>query len=395
MELLKEKKILFIYFLYLFIGFTIYLTLHVSEFPYKYVFTDWLINYEGGFIRRGLLGQICFYISNVFNLDFKYVVLIFQILIYFIYFLLFFYLFSKIKINFFWILIIFSPIAFLYPLSELMSLGRKDVFVISTFLAFVIINQKSINSILCSFIIFFGISVFIHEITFFYLFHYLFVIYLKNKLLVKKKINILHYLAIFIFLLFLLYLNLYQSNFAELNIIINSYNYEDITVNSGAFSWLSPSFNQIFFNTLSKIDIISVIRYLFIFLINTAPFFYFINFKESNDLKFLTTKNFFIVIFFLSVPMYLLIFDWGRVIYINFNFFIIILAFCFLLNLIDLKYLEVKINNLNKKIKIFFFIIVCMSFSPKILLDDDLGSFPLYRTITRIINGTIDTLGNF
>ncbi len=36
-----------------------------------------------------------------------------------------------------------------------------------------------------------------------------------------------------------------------------------------------------------------------------------------------------------------------------------------------------------------------MSFSPKILLDDDLGSFPLYRTITRIINGTIDTLGNF
>ncbi len=395
MELLKEKKILFIYFLYLFIGFTIYLTLHVSEFPYKYVFTDWLINYEGGFIRRGLLGQICFYISNVFNLDFKYVVLIFQILIYFIYFLLFFYLFSKIKINFFWILIIFSPIAFLYPLSELMSLGRKDVFVISAFLAFVIINQKSINSILCSFIIFFGISVFIHEITFFYLFHYLFVIYLKNKLLVKKKINILHYLAIFIFLLFLLYLNLYQSNFAELNIIINSYNYEDITVNSGAFSWLSPSFNQIFFNTLSKIDIISVIRYLFIFLINTAPFFYFINFKESNDLKFLTTKNFFIVIFFLSVPMYLLIFDWGRVIYINFNFFIIILAFCFLLNLIDLKYLEVKINNLNKKIKIFFFIIVCMSFSPKILLDDDLGSFPLYRTITRIINGTIDTLGNF
>ena len=188
MELLKEKKILFIYFLYLFIGFTIYLTLHVSEFPYKYVFTDWLINYEGGFIRRGLLGQICFYISNVFNLDFKYVVLIFQILIYFIYFLLFFYLFSKIKINFFWILIIFSPIAFLYPLSELMSLGRKDVFVISTFLAFVIINQKSINSILCSFIIFFGISVFIHEITFFYLFHYLFVIYLKNKFLVKKKI---------------------------------------------------------------------------------------------------------------------------------------------------------------------------------------------------------------
>ena len=394
MELLKEKKILLIYFCYLFVGFTIYLTLHISEFPYKYVFTDWLINYEGGYIRRGLLGQICFNISNIFNVDFKHLVLIFQIITYLIYFLLFFYLFLKIKINYFWILVIFSPIAFLYPLSELMSLGRKDVFVITSFLAFVLISYKSINSIIFSFIIFFGISIFIHEITFFYLFHYLFTIYLKNKFVIKEKFKIYHFLIVLIFLLFLLYINIYQSNFAELDLIIKSYNYDDITVLSGAFSWLSPSFNQILFNTINKIDILSIARYLFIFLINVVPFLFFINFKKNSDLNFLSTNKFFIVMTLLSIPMYLLIFDWGRVIYINYNFFIIILILCFSLNLIDLKYLENKINNLSKRIKIIFFIIVCMCFSPKILLTDDLASFPLYRTVYRIIKGTIDTLNN-
>ena len=29
----------------------------LNDFPWRYVFTDWIINYEGGYIRRGLLGE--------------------------------------------------------------------------------------------------------------------------------------------------------------------------------------------------------------------------------------------------------------------------------------------------------------------------------------------------
>ena len=29
----------------------------LNDFPWRYVFTDWIINYKGGYIRRGLLGE--------------------------------------------------------------------------------------------------------------------------------------------------------------------------------------------------------------------------------------------------------------------------------------------------------------------------------------------------
>ena len=167
MKLIKRDNIVLFYFIYLLVGTYAYLILQINEFPQKYVFTEWLINYEGGYVNRGLLGQIVFYISNIFNFDLKFVILFLQASIYTIYFILFYLLLSKIKINFFWILIIFSPILFSYPLVELMVLGRKDIFVISIFLFFSMINYKTINSLFFYFIIFFGISSFIHEITIF------------------------------------------------------------------------------------------------------------------------------------------------------------------------------------------------------------------------------------
>lgn len=147
MKLLRKENILFFYFTYLIICIYIYLLLQINEFPQKYVFTEWLINYEGGYVNRGFLGQITFLVKNIFNIDLKFVILFFQLFIYTTYFILFYLLFSKIKINFFWVLIIFSPILFSYPLIELMVLGRKDTFVITIFLIFSMINYKSLNSL--------------------------------------------------------------------------------------------------------------------------------------------------------------------------------------------------------------------------------------------------------
>ena len=55
------------------------------------------------------------------------------------------------------------------------------------------------------------------------------------------------------------------------------------------------------------------------------------------------------------------------------------------MNLIDEKHFKKKLNNLNRSVKIFVFVIVCFSFCPKILITDDLASFPLYRSATKII----------
>ena len=382
--MIKNNKILLTYFLYLILGFVFFLTFHLNEFPIKYTFTDWLINYEGGFVRRGLLGQIVFELSKLLNIQIKFLILIFQISIYLIYFLLFFLLLSKRETNFFWLLIIFSPISFLYPMAELEALGRKDIFVITSFLIFSIINYRSLSSLLFSFIFIFTLSCLIHEITFFYVFHYLFVFYVKNKIFINQKLNIKHYLVSFLSLGVLLYLNLYLHNFVVIEDIVNSYNYENLTALSGSFSHISPTIDSVFFKTFSNINIVTIARYGFLILLSSIPFIYFIKIKSDYENKYFNFQNIFISIILLSIPLYLLIFDWGRIIYINYNFFIIIIIFIFNSNLINTKYLQKKLEFISKPIKILFFIFICLSFSPKLLITDDLGSKPLYKSATKI-----------
>ena len=392
MKLLRKENILLFYFTYLIICTYIYLLLQVNEFPQKYVFTEWLINYEGGYVNRGFLGQVTFYISNIFKIDLKFIILFFQILIYTIYFIFFYLLFSKIKINFFWILIIFSPILFSYPLIELMVLGRKDIFVITIFLVFSMINYKSLNSLFFYFIIFFTISTFIHEITIFYIFHYLLIIFLHAKLNLIIKIKKIHCLVLIIFISFLLFLNLYLDNFVNVKNIVNSYNYEIITVDSGALSHLKPTLDTVLLGTLAHIKLINVLKYLLIILLNIIPFLYFIKFKQIGVLKYLSTKNVFIIYFILSIPVYGLVLDWGRVIYINYNFFIILLLFFFKLNLIDLENIDKKIMNLNFLSKSLFLIVICFMISPDIMSINKLEYFPLPSQTLRFFDGIFERI---
>ena len=380
-----NNKIVIVYFLYLLIGSFFYLNLHINEFPDKYVFTDWLINYEGGFVRRGLLGEIIYEISNSLHFNIKTTLFFFQIIIYFIYFSLFFYLLSKIKINFFWLLIVFSPILFLYPISELEALGRKDVFVISLFLIFSLLNFKNLNFLIFSFIFIFTLSCLIHEITIFYVFHYLFIIYIKNEFSIKQKFKFIHIFIIFFLIATLLYLNLYQHKFVNIDDIVNSYNYKNFTTESGSFSHIIPPVDVVFLKTFSSISLLSIIRYGFLILLSLMPLLFFVKIKENLDNKYFKFEYIIFLSTLLSIPLYLLIYDWGRVIYINYNFLIITTILLFNLDILDENFLEQKINKINFKLKVIIFILVCMLFAPKILVTDDLGSLPLYRSIIKIL----------
>ena len=71
MQSYKKNKIVFVYFIYIILAYILFLVAHSEQFPSKYVFTDWLINYEGGFIRRGLMGQISYELSNLTSFKIK------------------------------------------------------------------------------------------------------------------------------------------------------------------------------------------------------------------------------------------------------------------------------------------------------------------------------------
>ena len=380
------KKIVFLYFFYLIFNYIFLLNLHLNEFPYKYVFTDWLINYEGGFIRRGLFGQIIYQVSIIFNLNFKEILFCVQATGYLLYTVLIINFFNKIKLNFFWLLLIFSTISFIYPISELEALGRKDIFVILLFLIFIQINFSSLNKFLIFFLIIFTISCLIHEITFFYLPYYLLVFLYNPK--IRQKIKFIHLLLIAISLIFLIYLNLTISNKANIDEIISSYQILNIEIESkiGAFSWLTKPFINHISIIQNKISLTGILRFSYIIMINVWIFFYFI--KLKNTFSFLdmtiTSNKIFIGLLLLATPIYLIVLDWGRVTYLNFNFMIIIIIFFKKEKLIDENFLQKKIDGMSIRIKSLIFILICILFSPKILANDDLSGVPLFKTINKL-----------
>ena len=91
--------------------------------------SEWVINYQGGFVRRGFLGEVIFQISNLFSLNLRFSFLIFQSLLYIFYYILIYNLLKNIKPNYLVILSIFSPIFIIFPIAELEALGRKEILI--------------------------------------------------------------------------------------------------------------------------------------------------------------------------------------------------------------------------------------------------------------------------
>ena len=387
MNFFKNNKIIFIYFIYISLATIFFLKSQTIHFPTKYTYTEWLINYEGGFIRRGLLGQVVYELSNFFKVSIVTIILYFQITAYLCYYFIFIYLFTKLELNFFWVIFIFSSISFLYPLGELESLGRKEIFVLLSFIIFSLIKPANIKNLFVIFFIFFGISNLIHEITFFYIHYYFLIIYLKSKMHIKKIIHIRYYVFTFLFICFLIYLNSYLGQLAKIDEIVNSYLKLNIIVHSdlGAIGWLSKSFKWALLNTINKISIMGILRYLYILLIYLIPILYFIKIKKNKLNKYISIKNLVFVSLLFSIPIYLLVLDWGRVTYLNYNFLMISIIFLFNNKLVDNSFINIRLNKLSTLKKIIIFSMVNLMWGPKILLTDELGKVPLYKSFTKFL----------
>ena len=124
-------------------------------------YVDWLINYQGGFVRRGLIGEFLFQIHNMINIDLD--ILIFSF-VSFLYLMVSFFLIKTIKylensqLN---TLIFLSPGFFLYPIMNSEVIGRKDILFLLV-IAFFVFFEKRLNNrnlfVLLILLVFFSIS---------------------------------------------------------------------------------------------------------------------------------------------------------------------------------------------------------------------------------------------
>ena len=173
-----NKKLLFsIFFLY-----------HKHNVANDSTISEWLINYEGGFTKRGLIGQISIYFSNLFSTNLRDIILSFQIILVGTYFVLLFKFLKNLYYNKIFILALFSPIFVLYPVAEIEVLARKEVFIFIYFLLYTFIPiEKKISKFLFKLTIF-PITILIWEPIIFFVLFFLFLDLIENKILRINKI---------------------------------------------------------------------------------------------------------------------------------------------------------------------------------------------------------------
>ena len=95
--------------------------------------SEWLINYEGGFTKRGIIGQGTIYISRIFDTDLRWTILLSQSFFCTVYFFLLWCLLKNLKTNKIINLAVFTPIFILYPIAEIEVLARKEIIVFTFF----------------------------------------------------------------------------------------------------------------------------------------------------------------------------------------------------------------------------------------------------------------------
>ena len=357
--------------------------------------TELLINYEGGFVRRGLLGQVIYEVSSLFSIS-PYHIVIGVCLLSIILFTFFLgKAFAKKNIPLFLIpsiLLVGTPIL-------TGNWVRKDILIIVFFLLSLktIFSEKKQSDYWATLILSLGIL--IHESLFFFTFPIFcaFSFFKQNEknISLKEIIPLLIPLGVFIFLLF------FSGNKGVSEAILNSWNIQDHSIENAitSLSWslefdIRIAFaqgkaftdNGLIFPPLVWALLVIVLFYLLI----NVPIFQKENKNNIDFKKFITIVSLFQFISIL--PLFVLGCDYGRWLFYWTSTTIII----FLLTPIELI---LKVNNFIKIKESFFtenpffkankttyFLLLLFIGIPGFIMNTEnyLNSTFIYQTITKI-----------
>tara|TARA_Y100001936_G_scaffold90983_1_gene89530 strand:+ start:1090 stop:2319 length:1230 start_codon:yes stop_codon:yes gene_type:complete len=356
--------------------------------------SDWLINYEGGFVRRGLIGELMTNFSIMLSLKLRDTILIFQLLFFTSYYFLIILFCKNLLQNRLIILAIFSPIFILYPVAEIEALGRKELIIFLIFLSYLLTDIKNFKVQIIYKVILFPISILTWEPVFiFFSFVFLidlFVFQIRN--FDKKFFYLIASYLISIFLVILIYLNPFsQENHNVMRDFLNN-EFGEICYMSCDFvgQQSSNSFSELYQTFLVKFKFTYALRYLIIILIGFFPLYLLSTYSKINHKKQILIiskcKNLFfpfLLAFLPSTVLYLVMYDWARVVHISYSFSLLTFLYLIKENFIEFSKQNVQLNyisKLSKKIFILVFFLFAFSWNPKVVMPDDVASKPIYAT---------------
>ncbi len=386
-----KKNINFYIFIYLVILFlfSVFFLYQKHDVGNDSAISEWLINYEGGFTKRGLIGQLSIYLSNLFAIKLRDTIFILQTLMLGTYFFLIYHFLKNILYNKIFVFAIFTPIFILYPLAEIEVLARKEIFVFIYFLiyTFIPIEEKKYKFYYKFFL--FPVAILIWEPIIFFILFFFFLDLIENNI---KKINKLFFFQIISYLpaiLLALYIALNPISEESHNLMRSSLmeNFNENCYMSCELLKTKSSIYQQFQGNFDKYSIEIFVRYILIIIIGFGPLFILLfNSKLKNKIFFLDKFNnlLFLYLILLSPVIFLFAmgYDWGR--WVNISYVISIISFIYIYkyNLITLseEFLDNKLlKNINKNIFVFIVIIYCFGWNPKTAITGDVASFPGYR----------------
>ena len=391
----KENKFFFLYLFFLFFSASIFL-FNKHTVGNDSTISEWLINYQGGFTRRGFLGDLAFNLALLFKAKIRFVIFLFQLFFYLTFIILTFNFIKNIKINFLTRLALYTPIFLLFPLGEIESLVRKETVIFIIFIIFLSLASNKYKEKYCnSYILFiFPISFLIWEPVIFFFPFVFFILYLKNyKKNALRTISKTLIISIPSFIVFLLVIlnPLSETGHDKMCEQLMSLFGERCYMSLALLKSKSTILQQ--FMTSYKIEYI--VRHISIIIVGFFPLFILsANSKlYKNKINFLFKfKSFFAPLIILLSPIPVLfaaMYDWGRVVNIAYTFSILTYFYLIKNNYFRLEegsfYLLIK-KFFNKKIYYYIlFFIYCFCWNIKTVISDKIGSVPIYKIITKSI----------
>ena len=388
--LIKNKFLLFTVFL---IFYSVFYLIGKHDGGLDWSVSEWLINYQGGFTRRGLGGEINIFLSNFFSISLRDAILLLQVTLHSTYLILFFFLIKDLKLDIIQIFALFSPLFLLYPIAELEGLGRKEMSIFLSFSIVIFLSDKKFhpNFVNLFVLIFFPILCLIWEQVILLAPFFAVILIDKNKLYSFTETFIKIFLIflpsiIVIIVIFALPLSSeghdIMCKYLEIKFNERCYGSADLLMK-----------NTIYFDTfwihLERTNFFHYFRYIMIFLIGFLPLHLCINKKNFTNRENFISENFKpIFLFFILYSPILLLYafghDWGRWVHIQYSMSILLYLYFIKHkriseNLNDNFYINFLIK--RKKLLFFVFFIFAFYWNPKTLITGDIATNSLYKII--------------